>query len=280
MSSSSIPTRATIKEGPSLWAAVVVWFRRMIAIQVRLTERLDRVLPDRYRVDGNADYVYDLVPRYLARGLTVYDVGGGKNPLIGRECKAELQLHVTGLDLDQDQLSAAPAGCYDATVCADITEYRGRGDADLVVCQALLEHVRDTDSALGAIAGILKPGGRALLFVPSRHAVYARLNLLLPQRLKERILFGLYPERRRSQGFPAFYDRCTPAAMEAAAARHGLESEVRRVYFQSDYFRFCAPIHAAWRCWTLLFHSIAGDQAAETYSLVLRKQDTSTTGAV
>jgi 2-polyprenyl-6-hydroxyphenyl methylase/3-demethylubiquinone-9 3-methyltransferase len=248
-------------------------FRKAIAGQILLTQRIDAWLPSQLRIDGNADFVNRVVPRATSSGAVVYDVGGGKNPLIDTQRKSQLGLRIIGLDVDPGELAAAPPGCYDQTICADIVSYRGCGDADLVICQALLEHVRDTGEALEAIATILKPGGKALLFVPSRNAVYARMNLLLPQKLKERILFWIYPERRRNQGFPAYYDRCTPAALEALARRKGLRAVERHFYFQSDYFRFCFPLHALWRCWVLLFRHLAGDQAAETFSLVLRKEE-------
>jgi SAM-dependent methyltransferase len=248
-------------------------FRKLIASQARLTRKFDELLPGRYRIDGNADFIDNLVPRYIAAGAVVYDVGGGKNPLLDAQRKAQLGLKIIGLDIDAGELAAAPPGCYDRTICADIVSYGGAQDADLAICQALLEHVPDAAQALTAIASILKPGGQALLFVPSHNAVYARINLLLPQKLKERILFGIYPHMRRSQGFPAYYDRCTPAALEALALRQGLRAVERRVYFQSDYFRFCFPIHVLWRLWVLLFRSLAGDQAAETFSLVLRKEE-------
>ena len=247
--------------------------RKLIAGQIRLTRRFDELLPSQHLIDGNADFIDDVVPQYTLAGAVVYDVGGGKNPLIDAERKAQLGLKIIGLDIDSRELAAAPPCRYDRTICADIVNYRGARDADLVICQALLEHVLDTGQALEAIASILKPGGKALLFVPSRNAVYARINLILPQKLKQRILFGIYPHMRRSQGFPAHYDRCTPAALEALALRKGLRAVERRVYFQSDYFRFCFPIHALWRLWVLLFRSLAGDQAAETFSLVLRKEE-------
>ena len=76
---------------------------------------------------------------------------------------------------------------------------------------------------------------------------------------------------RRDHGFPAFYDRCTPAAFDRMTRRHGLITEDRRLYFHSEYFRFLFPLHAAWRLWTIFFRWIAGPQAAETFTLVLRK---------
>ncbi len=245
--------------------------RRLIRFQTWLSLCFDRLLPRDLLTDGNREFLDSIVPANLSAGAVIYDVGGGKNPVVSPGQKAALGLHVVGVDIDRDELEAAPAGAYDRVAPADITAYQGAGDADLVICQALLEHVRDTDGALRAIASILKPGGRALIFVPSRNAVYARLNLLLPQEFKRRILFAVFPGMRRDHGFKAFYDRCTPAGFDGMSRRHGMVTDDRRVYFQSEYFQFFFPLHALWRIWTLLFRWIAGAQAAETFTLILRK---------
>jgi 2-polyprenyl-6-hydroxyphenyl methylase/3-demethylubiquinone-9 3-methyltransferase len=246
-------------------------FHKLFRWQARVAMAFDNLLAADYRVDGNRDFIDDLVPRYLSSGAVVYDVGGGKNPLIGLPQKTELGLTVAGMDIDREQLTAAPEGCYDEIVCCDISHYSGKADADLVICQALLEHVADTDGALKSIASILKPGGRALIFVPSRNAAYARLNLLLPESLKRSLLYFVFPEMRRDHGFPAYYDRCTPKGIEKSALAHGLTVEHRRLYFYSTYFSFCLPLHVLWRLWMLIFRAIAGPQAAETFSVVLYK---------
>jgi 2-polyprenyl-6-hydroxyphenyl methylase/3-demethylubiquinone-9 3-methyltransferase len=201
----------------------------------------------------------------------VYDVGGGKNPVISLAGKRRLGLRLVGLDIDQDELSASPSGVYDERICADITRYRGQADADLVVCQALLEHVKDSQAAIVAIASILKPGGTALIFLPSRNAVFARINLLLPQQLKRKILHAVFPSTKRNQGFPAYYDHCTPADFRRLAANSGLAVDLCRVYFRSSYFMFFFPLHFAWRIWLLVFRYFAKEQAAETFSFALRK---------
>lgn len=246
--------------------------RKLIDSQARLTVWFDRWFPDEFQIDGNRHFLDDLVPSYLEPGALVYDVGGGKNPVISRRIKADLGLSIVGLDIDNAELAAAPPGLYDQTVCADIVTYPGRGDADLVICQALLEHVRDTGRAISAISRILKPGGRALIFVPSRNAAYARLNLILPEAIKRRILYSVFPEMRKDHGFRAYYDQCTPSSFDRLASRHGLIRESRRLYFTSGYFRFCLPLHAMWRLWLLLFRRLAGPEAAETFAVVLRKE--------
>jgi SAM-dependent methyltransferase len=253
---------------PSVWCVIRWW----IALQVRWSHRLDRLLAGELRIDGNRDFLDRIVPEYLQPGHMVYDIGGGRNPVVGAACKAKLGLKVVGVDIDAEELEAAPAALYDDAVCADISEFRGSRDADIVICQALLEHVRDTEAALKGIAGILKPGGRALLFVPSRNAVYARINRILPEGLKRRMLFAIFPEMHRDHGFPAHYDRCTPGWIERLAGKFGLVCEHRQLYFQSDYFRFCLPLHLLWRAWLILFRRVAGAEAAETFTLVLRKE--------
>ena len=244
---------------------------RLLESQRILSGIFDRLLPADYTVDGNRDFVENWIAPYMKSGMSVYDIGGGKNPVLGLKEKQRLGLRLTGLDIDAGELAASPPGIYDEQICADITEFRGRGDADLVICQALLEHVRDSEAALEAIASILKPGATALIFLPSRNALFAGINLVLPEALKRKILYTVFPFTERNQGFPAYYDRCTPGDFRRFAARRGLAVDAGKAYFNSGYFTFCFPLYLVWRAWVLLFRFFAGEQAAETFSLALRK---------
>jgi 2-polyprenyl-6-hydroxyphenyl methylase/3-demethylubiquinone-9 3-methyltransferase len=246
-------------------------FDRFVRGQQRWSRRFDALLPAEYQVDGNRDFVENWIAPRLRPGAVVYDIGGGKNPAIPVSEKRRLGLRVTGIDIDAGELARAPEGAYDEAIAADITAYRGRGDGDLIVCQALLEHVPDTRAAMQAIAGILKPGGTALLFLPSRNAVFARINLLLPEAVKRKALFTVFPSTERDQGFPAYYNRCTPAEFRKMAGECGLAVDVCKPYFRSSYFTFLFPLHLAWRAWIALFRMVRREQAAETFSLALRK---------
>ena len=250
-------------------------FRALINSQIWLSGKLDAWLPAQYRIDGNRDFIDSLAPKYLKPNLRVYDVGGGKNPYLGLDDKQRLNAHVIGFDIDQGELERAPDGTYDGVVCADISSYRGNQEADVVICQALLEHVRDVESAFAAISSCLKPGGQALLFVPSRNAVFARLNILLPQGLKKALLHTVFPNTRRDQGFPAYYDNCTPNDFKRMAAANNLSLVEARYFYKSSYFSFLFPLYFLWRLWVLLFRALRGDQAAETFSMVLKRTNES-----
>ena len=245
--------------------------QRIVQNQVRWARIFDDRLPEQFRADGNSDFSNRLIPAVLRPGLVVYDVGGGKQPAISVATKDEMGLRVIGLDISSDELGSAPAGSYDEIIVSDVARYRGRSDGDLIICQAVLEHVRDVPSAFAAFSSILKPGGKVVLFVPSRNAVFARLNLLLPEDLKRAILFSVFPHKPGHSGFPAYYTLCTPRDFDVLAADNGFVRLEEHLYYQSGYFTFLLPLHALWRAWVLLFHALSPRQSAETFSMVLEK---------
>ncbi|RZA35449.1 MAG: class I SAM-dependent methyltransferase [Lysobacteraceae bacterium] len=247
--------------------------RRFIDANRRCSHAFDAMLvPDKFSVDGNRDFIDHFAKKYLQPGLTVFDVGGGKQPYINRETKERLGLTVVGLDIDANELARAPQGLYDQVICADITKFCGTGTADLLVCQALLEHVSDVNAAFESIASILRPGGRAVIFVPSRNALFARLNLILPEKFKRWILFQAFPQAKVDAGFRSYYDRCTPLEFRKLIKANGLREIEFRPYYQSAYFSFFFPAYMAWRLWTLLFWLLKGEQAAETFCVAFDKQ--------
>jgi SAM-dependent methyltransferase len=247
--------------------------KKLINSQIWLSRSFDKLLPHKYRIDGNQDYINSLVPKYLGKNITMYDIGGGKRPYLSVKEKEELNAIVVGVDIDGDELSRAPLGAYDEVIISDISKYKGYAKADVLVCQAVLEHVKDVERAFEGISSALKPDGLALIFVPSRSAIFAKLNVLLPQKIKEYILYLIYPEAKEDQGFPSYYNKCTPEEFKRMAAKNGLSVIEERYYFISNYFSFFFPAYLVWRIWVLLFSLLYGDQAAETFSLVAKKMD-------
>lgn len=245
--------------------------RAFVSWNVRLSYRVDQLLPTVFRLDGYEHYIDAIVPRHLRAKTCIYDVGGGKRPYLTDEAKRALGARVVGIDIDADELALAPVGAYDRAITADITTFVGEGDADLVMCHTVLEHVLNTDGAVAAVASILKPGGQALIFIPCRNALFARLNLLLPERLKQTVLFAVYPESRQMSGFPSHYQDCTPSAVSRLARRHGLVEVERMTFWSSGYFNAFFPAYAAWRLWLILAKTLGWEDCCETFALVLQK---------
>lgn len=247
--------------------------RGLINSQIWLSCNFDRLLPKKYTMDGNQAYIKSIVPKYLRKHLVVCEVGSGKTPYFDHKKKTLLNAMIIGLDINIEELNQAPKGIYDKIICTDITKYQGDNDTDIVICQALLEHVKDTEKAFSSISSILKPGGLAIIFVPSRNSIYARLNIILPQGIKKKLLHTIYPKTKLNQGFPAYYDKCTPLDFRKLAARSNFTIIEERFYYISSYFSFFFPAYLVWRLWVLLFVFLRKEQAAETFLMVLRKDN-------
>jgi 2-polyprenyl-6-hydroxyphenyl methylase/3-demethylubiquinone-9 3-methyltransferase len=243
-----------------------------IKLNTKISNLFDSLLPQSFVIDGYHDYSNKIVPRFLNKNLLVYDIGGGKQPHFSSNEKEKFKLTVTGIDISKRELEQAPVGCYDSTIAVDITKHRGSNDGDLVICKALLEHVEDTHSAMLSLSSVVSENGKVLLFIPSRNAIFARINLFLPESLKKMLLYFFFPRTRYLQGFKAYYDRCTPKAMSQVVQDCGLEVLELKPYFQSGYFSFFFPIHICWRVWTIFYKLLIGINAAETFVMVLGKK--------
>jgi len=246
--------------------------RALINSQVFISVHFDNLFPKTLRADGHLDFSTCTVPAYLKDHMVVYDVGAGKKPYASPELKRRMNLKVIGLDIDGGELARAPEGSYDETVVADISDFRGNGDGDLLICQVVLEHVEDNDKAFKAMASILKPSGIALMLVPCRHALYAKLNIMLPEELKKKILFSIYPYFSYHSGFRSYYDKCSPEEFREMAADNGFEVLEVNKYFLSGYFRFFFPLHFLLRLWKVVRYFLNSDTATEVFSCVLRKK--------
>ena len=167
--------------------------RKLVNQQIAFSNRFDnKFIKKKFLIDGNQDYIKVILPTFLdtiKHNSTVYDVGCGKNPAIPIEIKKSQHLKITGIDISKNELLKAPFETLDNCIEADICNYNGNNDGDLVLCQALLEHVPNVESAFKSISSLLQKDGVALIFVPSRNAVFAQLNLILPQKIKK-ILFS------------------------------------------------------------------------------------------
>ncbi len=223
------------------------------------------------RPSSMGEFQHVIVPNMLAPGSRVLDVGGGKRPLIPLATKQQLNLDVVGLDIDADELAAAPSGAYDATIQGDVAEVALPGKFDLIVSQTVLEHVRDTRRAIANLAAALAPGGQMAHMLPCGNAPFALVNRLLGPWLSQRLLWTLYPETRNVGGFPAYYRHCTPRSLARLVENAGLDVQEIRAYYSSEYGRFFLPLYAVELARQLLMQRLGWANLCETMILVAAK---------
>ncbi len=251
--------------------------RSFINLNRWLSHGFDKVfVPRNARIDGLHDYISNMVPQLVKSDMQIFDIGGGKRPFVGMQMARPSDVSVVGVDIDAHELAQAPQGLYDATIVADVASPGGiktkNRRANLVICAALLEHVKDNRQAMRNITAITKRGGKVALFIPAKHAAFAQINRLLPEKLKRKILFSVFPESAHAQGFPAYYDKCTPSEFVSLCEQNNFRVETVRTYYQSTYFSFFFPAHVLWRMYQLLAYVALRKDAAESFSIVAVKK--------
>ncbi len=155
---------------------------------------------------------YDRVVRHLTKvfgAKKLIEIGGGRDPLFGREDLAGMGAELTVNDISPIELAELPRGyrtaCFDIANDIDDPEIE-RSGYDLAFSRMVFEHVADGQSAWKNIHRILSPGGVGLAFMPTLYAFPFVVNWLLPDNFAARIVKMLYPNRT-DDGDPVFLAR-------------------------------------------------------------------------
>jgi ubiquinone/menaquinone biosynthesis C-methylase UbiE len=194
-----------------------------------------------------------LAERYLERVTTlideqrpelVVDVGGGRSCVFATRGPERAATRIIAVDVAGDELALNDD--VDETIVADASVGLPfpPESVDLLVSRVTLEHLPDVESFVRESARVLKPGGWCVHLFAGRNAPYALVNRALPPRLARRIVHLLVPGSEGTLGFRAYYDRCSPRAIEQLLRENGFENlTVEPGYEQAFYFDFLVPLY-------------------------------------
>lgn len=218
--------------------------RRLVHANRVLSKRLRSHLPQ--AVDDPRKAYSAVVAAHMNEpgdAAVVVDVGGGKRCEFAGLRAPGTNIKIVAVDIAREELEHNDD--VDEKRVADVTKGLPFGDeeADLIASRAVLEHLRDVEAFVVEAHRVLKPGGYFIHFLPSKFSPVSIANQLLPNAVAKAILHFAIPGSRGKLGFPAFYDRCYPSAMERVLIGNGLEIEVMHLGFhQRDYFDFAFPL--------------------------------------
>lgn len=242
-----------------------------------LSDSLERAVNGKTgRRSGMSDFGATVLPSLLKPEQRILDVGSGKQPLICREQRQRFNLHVTGLDISADELRQAPEGAYDETIVMDAANGSIPGEYDLILSHTVLEHLRDTPAAILGMADALAPGGTMAHFLPCRNALFARLNLLVGTSIAQRLLKLAWPGQSAVNGFPAYYDACTPRQLGRLCQSNGLDVVETQPYFASAYVKFLFPLHVVDVARQVTCMWLGLTSMCETFTIVAHKPASTT----
>jgi SAM-dependent methyltransferase len=200
---------------------------------------------------------YERVVRHLAQttgAKKLIEIGGGRDPLFGREALAALGAELTVNDISPVELAALPKGyrtaCFD--IAGDLSAAEiARGGYDLAFSRMVFEHVADGRRAWENLFRLLAPGGIGLAFVPTLYAFPFVVNWLLPDDFAARVVKMLYKNRTDDADpvFPARYSWTVASEKKLAPMLKGIgyrEATVVPFYGHGYYqpFLLVREVHA------------------------------------
>lgn len=200
-------------------------------------------LPQRYAQPWAGRFDELLAP-VLRAGITVLDVGSGREPVLPAQTRPDVTY--VGMDVSASELAQAPAGAYDETVvdtvANDVAEFHDR--FDLIVSYQVFEHVDPLDVALQNIASYLRPGGTLIALFSGRYSPMALINRAMSLRLARRVNQTLV-QRDPETMFEANYDRCYASAIRRLTVDWS-SVEIEPRWEAASYFDFSRPLLRAY----------------------------------
>jgi SAM-dependent methyltransferase len=137
---------------------------------------LESTLDNLDGAENYAHWILEMVEPFL--GDDVLEVGAGHGTFTALLAQRQIRLVATDLsDRCVGVLRDRFGGVANVEVVhGDITSVAERGPFDTAILINVLEHIEDDDSALRALSGSLKEGGRLILWVPAFEALYSEFD--------------------------------------------------------------------------------------------------------
>lgn len=95
------------------------------------------------------------------------------------------------------------------------------GSVDIVICEWVLEHVEHPREFAREVHRVLKPGGWLCALTPNRLGYVGVGATLVPERVKDRLMRLVWPERPKEDAFPTFYRMNTLRGIRRALGEDG-----------------------------------------------------------
>ena len=174
-------------------------------------------------IPGDISIEFEITPRYdiflprvesalaQTRARTVYDLGGGANPVLPERSIAAHDIRYIVVDPSEEELALAPPAYTKLHGDPSSPRFHPSEPGDVVLTRFVLEHVRDPETFHRNVFELLSPGGRAIHFFSTLYSPPFLINRVLPDVLTRSIVGSLQPERElggRHRKFPALYRWC------------------------------------------------------------------------
>jgi ubiquinone/menaquinone biosynthesis C-methylase UbiE len=237
--------RATVAPTTRLLRFIVSVLSRFFELNSRLSSRVDTKLnPDHGDLHRSFLRAVETELQSLPPGAVVVDIGGGRQCAYSHAVPKDRGIRLVAVDISAEEL-AANQEVTDRRV-ANVAEGLPfeDGEVDLIVSQYCLEHVDGVPRAAQHMARVLKPGGKAIHFMPCRYSTFGIAARVLPFGPLLKLLHFATPETVGKVEFDVHYDHCYPKAIDRVMREAGFQNvTVAASHVSASYFFPVFPVY-------------------------------------
>jgi SAM-dependent methyltransferase len=211
--------------------------------------REERFYPEREfggysRVDGTIAF-FGRVQSLLRPDSMVLDVGCGRGEVVDRlpdnpweKCRILKGpgRKVIGIDVSDDGRQNTLIDEFRQIVGAQWPVESG--SVDLLVADAVLEHLPEPDAFFAECSRVVKPGGVVCFRTPNRWTYYALAAAIIPNKFHAKVISFVQPGRKEQDVFPTVYRANTIRSLQRLLKDHQFQGCVFRHISEPNYFLF------------------------------------------
>jgi len=202
------------------------------------------------RVNGTVAF-FERVQILARPEMVVLDVGCGRGNAAERFSQSPWEKcrllkgrckHVIGIDV-------SPAG-HDNPMIDEFRRIEGdqwpveTASIDLLVSDAVLEHVEKPEMYFSECRRVLKPGGYLCLRTPNRWSYMSMIASIVPNHLHAKVVSWVQPGRQALDVFPTYYQANTKRAVRRLLRTHNFSGCVYPHIAEPNYLGFSRPLYA------------------------------------
>ena len=216
--------------------------------------------------------LFKFFKKYVKEDSKIADIGGGKKPIksLYEQTNIPNKIVYDGYDISKKEFEIA-RNKYTNIYELDLNQTNNKfaKKYDLILCNNTLEHLNNVSKGIKNLTLMVKNKGRIYIKMPCKYSIYSQLNLILPNKFKNKIMHWIFPSKK-GDGFPAFYDKATPIEIINIFRKEGFFLEEYNYVKWSSYFTFLFPLYFVWRIITIVQNLIIKDYC-ESFEMIFYK---------